>query len=117
MNRTLSLKRSLHESKFPRSDWRLPFAPRHDRLHAVADGGAVTARRTQGIPMTESSPAEDVLMKATAIAGGDAARARDWFFAEALADFGGVTAADLVAQNRASDVIAYLDSLDAGPAG
>ena len=60
---------------------------------------------------------DEVLSRATAVAGGDAARAREWFLHEKLPAFAGATAAELVERGRAQDVLAYLEHLEGGPSG
>jgi len=58
-----------------------------------------------------------VLDAATALAGGDADRAIQWFEHERLKPFDGFTASELVRAGRADDVLKFMESLEAGPAG
>lgn len=48
---------------------------------------------------------------------GDPARAERWCEHEPIACFGGKTAKQLAAENRGADVLRYMRSLEAGPAG
>lgn len=66
-----------------------------------------------GEPVSDESR---VLAAATQLAG-DRERALRWYEQEKLQLFGGSTAAQLVAQGRAEDLIRYIESLEAGPAG
>lgn len=47
----------------------------------------------------------------------DPARAERWCEHEPIACFGGKTAKELAAENRGADVLRYMRSLEAGPAG
>jgi hypothetical protein len=58
-----------------------------------------------------------VLRAAFDAAGGDIAKAKQWFRNEPLAPFNYRTAEDLVADGRAEDVIRLLESYNAGAAG
>ena len=48
---------------------------------------------------------------------GDPEKAAHWCVQERLAYFGGKTAKELVTEGRGAEVLRYLRSLDAGPAG
>lgn len=54
---------------------------------------------------------------ATRVSGGDASKAAQWYMTEKLPTFGQKTPAVLVSEGRAADVIKYVESLEAGPAG
>lgn len=58
-----------------------------------------------------------VLAEATRLAGGDAAKARKWYFNEALHEFDGETAAAVVSQGREADVLLLLEFYEAGHLG
>jgi hypothetical protein len=60
---------------------------------------------------------DKVLAEATRVAGGDAAKARRWYFNELLREFDGQTAAAAVAQGREADVLLLLEFYEAGPLG
>jgi hypothetical protein len=59
---------------------------------------------------------QQVLELAISISG-DPGRAARWCEQEPIACFGGKTAKELAAENRGADVLRYLQSLEAGPAG
>ena len=67
--------------------------------------------------MTAPDAAEQRVFAAAAALAGDAVLAARWFHQEPLPDFHGATAAQLVAQGRANDVLRYIEMLEAGAAG
>lgn len=60
---------------------------------------------------------EKVLLEAARLNGGDTAKARHWYFKEPLREFGGQTAATVVAEGREADVLRLLEMYEAGSAG
>lgn len=54
------------------------------------------------------------IMIRVALRFGSEELAREWLCSEQLSGFGGQTAMDLLRANRGDDVLAYLDSIDAG---
>ena len=60
---------------------------------------------------------DKVLAEATRLAGGDPAKAREWYFNEPLHEFDGQTAAAAVMQGRGADVLLLLEFYEAGPLG
>lgn len=64
-----------------------------------------------------SSISERVLAEATRLAGGDAQRARHWYFEVALPEFDGLSAAAVVEQGRESDLLHLLELYEAGSLG
>ena len=60
---------------------------------------------------------DTVLARATRLAAGDASKAAYWFFNAPLKELDGKTAACLVSEGRAADVLRVIDSYEQGPAG
>jgi hypothetical protein len=57
------------------------------------------------------------VIRAAALVSGDLKKAASWYFADRIGVFDGLTAEALVLQGRASDVLIYLETLEAGFAG
>jgi hypothetical protein len=57
------------------------------------------------------------VIRAAALLRGDLKEATSWYFSDRIAVFDGFTAEALVQQGRASDVLRYIESLEAGFAG
>lgn len=70
--------------------------------------------------LTEDPPRRDALIEVLQAAEAltqDRDRAVELICSEPLRVFGGLTAAELVAHDRAHDVLSYLESLSSGAAG
>lgn len=57
------------------------------------------------------------VVRAAALLSGDLKKAASWYFADRIGVFDGLTAEALVLQGRASDVLIYLETLEAGFSG
>ena len=57
------------------------------------------------------------VIRAAALLSGDLKKAASWYFADPIDVFDGLTAEALVLQGRASDVLRYFESLEAGFSG